>query len=137
MQNSKEGKLTTDQLRLAFSNLVRSARYGTQYQDELAWHCVDSLRKEINNPELASNNPSATQHKQRLTLTLISLISAVPLRVLVPLAGLLDPLVLDILEEVARESYLEEIKKEIMERVGDSEKQFCLDWWGKIASQVS
>lgn len=133
-----------DQLRLAFSNLVRSARFGTQYQDELAWHCVDSLRKAIQGPFLTvpQESPEASsrnQHRDRLCLTLISLIPAVPFRVLEPLTELLTSLILEAREgeKETSEIYLEEIKREIMERVGDGEKQFCLDWWSGLATSSS
>jgi hypothetical protein len=142
-QNAKEGKLSTDQLRLAFSNLVRSARSGTRYRDELAWYCVNSLKQEIQNIDaskdsLASDTqsssasaPAAAQRRHRLCLTLISLVSAVPLRVLVSLTEKLGRLITEAPEET-RGIFMEEVKQEIMERVGDAEKQFCLDWWGDL-----
>jgi len=49
----------------------------------------------------------------------------------VPLTDILARLIAEASEET-RSIFMEEIKQEIMERVGDAEKQFCLDWWGDL-----
>jgi len=132
LENSEKGKLTTDQLRLAFTNLVRSAKYGAKFRDELAWLCIDQLHKKIKKVDLKRNNGPGS-HGERLTLTLISLLSAVSSQILGPLTQILGPLLEEAGDKKCHSSLLEEIKVEIMERVGDADKKFLLDWWGQLA----
>ncbi|KAI9443299.1 hypothetical protein H4582DRAFT_2118240 [Lactarius indigo] len=99
LENSVDGKLTTSQLRLAFSALTSSAK--------------DARRR------------------HRLRLVLVSTLSALPLVVLPDaLAAVTDEIRDSKSEE--RTELVREVFKEIMENVGDREKEYCLRWWEEL-----
>ncbi|KZT11854.1 uncharacterized protein LAESUDRAFT_719793 [Laetiporus sulphureus 93-53] len=151
IENSGDGKLSTIQLRLAYAALVRSASAFRRAQtalserhtegDVLARFCIDSLLDAMRNTQGSSDFTSATEkHLQRLHLTLISSVSSVSLSLL--------PRVLDECKSVIisfsqsgdtsdseqqpsslRSELVQALFKEILESVGDAEKEFCVRWW--------
>ncbi|KAG9101613.1 hypothetical protein FS749_005151 [Ceratobasidium sp. UAMH 11750] len=128
LQNSDEDKLSTDQFRLAFQALVRSA--GSS-DDELSWFCVEELKVAINR---LSSEPSSGERLLRLQLALISSISAVPLSKLPPLLETIrDQLVHP---TTSKNALVKAAYHEIMERLGDREKDRALKWWMKIQSDI-
>ncbi|KAG8747605.1 hypothetical protein FRC10_000147 [Ceratobasidium sp. 414] len=83
-QNSNEDKLSTDQFRLAFQALVRSAGSSN---GELSWFCVEELKVAVD--RLSGRGPSGPA-----------------------------------------------VYHEIMERLGDREKDQALKWWMKIQNDI-
>ncbi|KIJ59494.1 hypothetical protein HYDPIDRAFT_118489 [Hydnomerulius pinastri MD-312] len=131
IDNSSEGKLTTPQLRLAYAALVKSA---SQSPDaSLAWFCLDTLLSFCQTP---SSSTEDLERKHRLHLALISSLSSLPL-ILLPRA--LEA-VRDIIEsasfsnpesEAKRGELVDALFGEIMERIGDAEKEYAVRWWNE------
>jgi hypothetical protein len=94
----------------------------------------DEIRKSAYNQETTG---VLNSQSRRLYLTLVSLLSAVSFQILEPLAQMIGESVRGLVDKELRLSFLEEIKSEIMERVGDEGKQFCLDWWSQLASDLT
>jgi hypothetical protein len=109
---------------LAFSALVRGAgSYGSK-DFYLARFCIDFLLQKLR----TLSTLSASSQLHRLHLSLISTISALPLSVL---PGVLDEIKGIILRETNddRKKILREaVFEEILERVGEMEKEFALRW---------
>jgi hypothetical protein len=121
MQNSADGKLTTAQLRLAFSALTSSASGNAPAMGQF---CLSSLLSALADHPAADSAP----RRHRLRLVLVSTLSALPLMVL--------PDALNAVSDAMRDSKGDEqrelgrdVFKEIMENVGDREKEYCLRWW--------
>ncbi|KAH9179328.1 hypothetical protein EDB89DRAFT_1926603 [Lactarius sanguifluus] len=121
LENSVDGKLTTSQLRLAFSALTSSASASTPAMGKF---CLSSLLSMLSG--LSANEDARRRH--RLRLVLVSTLSALPLAVLPDaLAAVAD----EIKDSKSKErtELAREVFKEIMENVGDREKEYCLRWW--------
>ncbi|KAJ7043901.1 hypothetical protein C8F04DRAFT_1070849 [Mycena alexandri] len=146
IENSVDGRLHTPQLRLAFAALVRSAcasaRSGELTDDAyaLAWYCVDALLDAIHalsGPDgaVSANNDDRLH---RLHLTLISVVPALPLKLL--------PRVLEEIGTILTrgrgaqsgsggggggeaKELVDAMFVEISERVGDREKELAMRWW--------
>ena len=173
LQNSVDGKLSTPQLRLAYSALVRSATMtstrapGDTYT--LAWYCVqlliDTIRDLSSPPRYTSQNPKGKGKAQekpeadnnatkvdgrihRLSLTLISTISSLPLtlilrgldeiRLIITAYSRDDGGVDDSNDEASqserkgrKKELLEALFAEILEKIGDREKEAAMKWWYK------
>ena len=173
LQNSVDGKLSTSQLCLAYSTLVRSATMtSTGVPDDtytLAWYCiqllVDTIRdlsplsytsrnskgKEKALPKTklaeADNNTMKTDERtHRLSLMLISTISSLPMSIML---RALDEVYVIIsayssssrdddgnLEGSSqserrrrKKELLEALFSEILEKIGDCEKEAAMKWW--------
>jgi hypothetical protein len=186
MQNSVDGKLSTPQLRLAYSTLVRSATMTSSGVPDdtytLAWYCVQLLVDTIRdlsyntsqNPkgkgkaqkklEADNNNndntmKAADDHIYRLSLMLISTISSLPIAIML---RALDEIFIIIRayssyyspsrddddsgvddddgshkdEEGSqserkgrKKELLEALFSEILEKIGDCEKEAAMKWW--------
>ncbi|EIW81326.1 hypothetical protein CONPUDRAFT_144146 [Coniophora puteana RWD-64-598 SS2] len=124
IENSEEGKLSTPQLRLAFSALVRGA--AKSVDTALAWFPLAAVLRAASAPGVD------TERVHRLHLALVSSIPSLPLRVLPraldAIAGVIDGLPR---EAYQRKELIDAVFDEIMERVGDREKEFALGWWGE------
>ncbi|KAH0586555.1 hypothetical protein J132_08258 [Termitomyces sp. J132] len=148
VQNSQDGRLSTAQLRLAYSALVRSASTSGSITEShrLGWYCITLILdviRELSLEERQGNNPDAAsrQRLHRLHLTLISTISSLPL-----------PLMIRALEEVrsiitkrrqsdsdverlgdgmeeGRKDLVDALFVEISEKVGEQEKEAAMRWW--------
>ena len=121
IQNSVDGKLTTPQLRLAYSTLTNSASGDAPAMGQL---CLSSLVS-------LSTGLSATrdaQRRHRLRLVLVSTLSALPLVVLPDGLNAVSDAIRDSKDE-ERWELVREVFKEIMENMGDLEKECCLRWW--------
>jgi hypothetical protein len=120
LENSVDGKLTTSQLRLAFSALTSSASASTPAMGKF---CLSSLLS-----TLSGLSKEDAQRRHRLRLVLVSTSSTLPLAVLPDaLAAVADEIRDSKSEE--RTELAREVFKEIMENVGDREKEYCLRWW--------
>jgi hypothetical protein len=121
VQNSVDGKLTTSQLRLAFSALTNSASASTPAMGKF---CLSSLLSMLSGLSAKED----AQRRHRLRLVLVSTLSALPLTVLPDaLAAVANEMKDSKGEE--RAELAREVFKEIMENVGDREKEHCLRWW--------
>ena len=121
VQNSVDGKLTTSQLRLAFSALTSSASASTPATGKF---CLSSLLSMLSSLSAKED----AQRRHRLRLVLVSTLSALPLTVLPDaLAAVANEMKDSKGEE--RSELVREVFKEIMENVGDREKECCLRWW--------
>ncbi|TFK39012.1 hypothetical protein BDQ12DRAFT_604733 [Crucibulum laeve] len=170
VENSVDGKLSTNQLRLAYSALVRSASASAYMLDvppdetyTLAWYCIEvlldtirellSMRQSSGNSKgkakLLEHEGKTEERLHRLHLMLISTIPSLPL-----------PLMLHALEEIRtviaaypqvdsgvviegaeeegnKKELVESLFKEILERVGDREKEAAIQWWYKYRPILS
>lgn len=127
LQCSEEGKLNTEQLRLAFSSLVLGAST-IDDNGTLAWFCIESLWQEIKKLDIHDLKQHA-QYK-RLVLTAVSLIPSLSFSpALLPrfLHELESLVVLEL--GVERNVLLEAIYEEILRRVGDDQRGLVLKWW--------
>ena len=171
-----EGKLSTSQLRLAYSTLVRSAAM-TSIEDPddsytLAWYCVQLLVDTIrdlsplsytsqNNPKIQGTLPpkklveADNDRTHRLSLMLISSISALPMTIMLRAlnevyiiisaypyssspsrddsSGADDGNIREGSEQSKRQGrkkeLLEALFSEILEKIGDCEKEAAMKWW--------
>ena len=136
LQNSVEGRLIGAQLRIAFAALVRSAgSCGTAEGDTLAWFCIQSLLDVLStlSPHLATGSNSPVQgdaeRAYRLRLMLVSSLPAIPLKLLPRGLEEIKKCIVDENEKGRREELIDEVLKEILERVGDREKVIVMKWW--------
>ncbi|KAJ7505504.1 hypothetical protein B0H11DRAFT_1796324 [Mycena galericulata] len=146
IENSIDGRLNTPQLRLAFASLVRSATASARPPNNpnsagdladdmytLAWYCVDALLDTIH--DLSAQDPSAVQDRlHRLHLTLISVVPALPLKLLPRLLEELQTILAT--RDVVLPDSAAKVKDlvdatflEISEKAGDREKEYLMRWW--------
>jgi hypothetical protein len=86
--------------------------------------CLSSLLSALTGLSEADDAP----RRHRLRLVLVSTLSALPLVVLPDaLNAVSDEIGASRGEE--RQQLVQEVFKEIMESVGDGEKEYCLRWW--------
>ncbi|KAJ2926403.1 hypothetical protein H1R20_g10695, partial [Candolleomyces eurysporus] len=178
VDNSVDGKLTTPQLRMAYTALVRSACAsatapdGVGYDEtfSLAWYCVqlllDTLSRLTTN-ELTNNDPGKGKGKgraatrdedtspnrvHRLHLTLISTLSALPLKLLGKALEEVYKIIITVKPTTAstyiestptlpsamtttgtttkrKRELVEALFGEILEGMGDREKGYAMAWW--------
>ncbi|KAF9071237.1 hypothetical protein BDP27DRAFT_1322576 [Rhodocollybia butyracea] len=158
IENSAQGKLSTSQLRIAYAALVRSASTsasapedgptGNPSQFTLAWYCIDALLSVI-------QDTVDIEQRHRLHLTLISCVSALPLsllgRVLEEIDGVLNKMRLedghvhensgdvgtvpDLEQGKHRTELVTVLYREVLEVVGDREKEYVVRWWAAFASR--
>ncbi|KAJ3502510.1 hypothetical protein NMY22_g18560 [Coprinellus aureogranulatus] len=159
IENSAEGKLNTTQLRMAYAALVRSAcacgGNSIQGSDEpqtyaLGWYCVhllldtihtiaDTQKKSDKGKGKAREEPpqedTSPERLHRLELTLVSTLSSLPLPLL---AKALDEVLklltgedAEVLGKEKREEVVKALFEEILEGVGDREKEYAMVWWYK------
>ncbi|KAL5501595.1 hypothetical protein ACEPAH_8855 [Sanghuangporus vaninii] len=155
LENARDGGLTTPQLRLAYAALVRSASTGrnpchpssamhrtsrspfslhgwngSAVDEEfsgdpaLAWLCVEQLLRAH-----AATINETPQTRTALSLTLISLIPNVSLVLLPRVLGEIERVVDGELEPERRRVLIENVFEEILERVGDAEREVAMRWW--------
>ncbi|VDC04494.1 unnamed protein product [Peniophora sp. CBMAI 1063] len=117
LENSADEKLSTTQLRLAFSALVSSAATSSR---ALAHHALSAI--------LALIQTSPPAQKQRLRLALISSLSGLDLPLLSIFADRARETILAAgVEE--RDELWEELFKELVVNSGDREKEWAMRWW--------
>lgn len=123
IQNSEDGKLTTAQLRLAYSALTNSASGNAPAMGQ---YCLSSLLSVL--ADLSASDDDTAKQLHRLRLVLVSTLSALPLSVLPDALNAVSGAIRDSRGEEQRE-LAREVFKEIMENVGDREREHCLRWW--------
>ena len=124
--------MSTDQLRLAYAALVRSASANAIFNSNpntlaLSQYCISALLYAIS--QTHDRGQSA-----RLSLTLISTLPSLPLSLIPQTLASIKELILAIDVEERREERIEMVNnlfEEIVQRVGDREKEFVMRWWFK------
>lgn len=99
--------------------------------------CIDLLVAAIQTVEPSSSSPPPKSSEfddqdqaHRLNLTLISTLPSLPLPVLTRTLGLIRDILLSLpAGSDARKELVEDLFAEILERVGDREKEFAMKWW--------
>lgn len=122
-QNSSERRLNVTQLRLAFTVLVKSA--SLTRDPALAWLCVSSILATCK--ELRQD----IDRRHRLHLALISSVSSLPLALLPQALSAVKDVIDGALNDASRKELVEALFQEIMENVGDAEKEYVVHWWNE------
>ena len=122
--------MSTEQLCLAYSNLARATRQSGSRQSTRVSLCIDHLISVIHSAP--TENAQSDEYKKRLILTLISVMSAVPFRLLPRVLDEVKLAVADAPDSEWKEELLEKVRQEIMDQVGDAEKEYCLNWWNEL-----
>ena len=132
VQNSDERHLSTDQFRLAYHSLVRSA--SSSHDDASAWLCLEALLGALQDTQ---DTAKRDKHK-RLALTLVSLISAVNLPLLEPTLAAVET---ELLSKSAEQAHKREMEKEVHDQilghVGDAQKEVALKWWLDLRERLN
>ncbi|KAF5374139.1 hypothetical protein D9615_008886 [Tricholomella constricta] len=147
IENSQDGRLSTAQLRLAYAALVRSAcsfnSTASTGSHQLGWYCISlilDMIRELSQPELEE---SARERVQRLHLTLISTVPSLPLPLMIRALEEIRSIITTrsqsdsgvggvgdgVEEERRRKELVDALFTEILERVGDREKEAAIRWW--------
>ena len=124
LQNSARCKLTTAQLRLACSALTSSASGNAPAMGQF---CLSSLLPALSDL-LATTDDDGARRRHRLRLVLVSTLSALP-PVMLPEALSAVSDAIRVSKDEERRELAREVFEEIMENVGDREKECCLRWW--------
>lgn len=122
-QNSSDGRLNITQLCLAFAVLVKSA--SLTRDPALAWLCISSILAKCN--EL----PPDLNRRHRLHLALISSLPSLPLTLLPQALSAVKDVIDGIPNDAMRKELVEALFREIMENVGDREKEYAVHWWNE------
>ncbi|KAJ3850651.1 hypothetical protein EV368DRAFT_44806 [Lentinula lateritia] len=156
IQNSAESKLSTSQLRIAYTALVRSACSPvspTRYESDelsqytLAWYCISELLSALQS--LGKEIPDLEQ-KHRLHITLIACVSALPLSLLgrffEEINGVLrvdreskdfEDMESSTTQDQNRTELIQALYRELSQMVSDEEKEYVLRWWSAFAAENS
>ncbi|KAL5635454.1 hypothetical protein ACGC1H_004296 [Rhizoctonia solani] len=130
LRNSEDDRLSTDQLRSAFQALVRSA---STHEPDLGWLCVEQLVSTLK--QLVAKGSAVNQDQiLRLQLALISAIPAVSTTKLLPMLDIVyDQITVN---NASRGTLAEAAYREIVDRLGDREKDIALRWWMSVKSDA-
>ncbi|QRW27597.1 trafficking protein MON1 [Rhizoctonia solani] len=128
-QNSEEDRLSTDQLRLAFQALVRSASF---HEPELGWFCIEQIVGAIK--QLTGKGPEKQDQILRLQLALVSAVPSISPSKLLPILDIVYDQIRS--SSASRSTLSEAAYHEIVERLGDREKDIALRWWMGVKSAI-
>jgi hypothetical protein len=107
--------------------------------------CVDTLLSAIHNilATSAQSSPptsNARDRLHRLHLTLISTLSSLPLallpRTLCTIRSIILSLPAKVDEDKRRNELIKELFKELLEKVGDKEKELAMRWWYEVREEL-
>ena len=139
MQHSADGRLTTDQLRLAYSSLVKGAVSCSPPTDgTLAWFCIQLLIDRINGLTLQHEGVEASSEElRRLRLTLLSTVPSIslPSPLLGQLLSAIDVVIRNEPLEQERSALLAAMYEVILREVGDGEREFVMRWWFALSEE--
>ncbi|KAI6005352.1 hypothetical protein EDC04DRAFT_2882826 [Pisolithus marmoratus] len=124
IENSAEDKLNTTQLCLAFAALVKSA--SASGDPALAWFCIESVSTACKESSPAFDGDRV----HRLHLALVSSVSSLPLALLSRALLVVDGII-EGTDGTKRDELLEALFQEIINNVGDAEKEFAVCWWNE------
>ncbi|KAH9841383.1 uncharacterized protein C8Q71DRAFT_803106 [Rhodofomes roseus] len=136
LENSSDGKLDTSQLCLAYAAVVRSAtalgqnRASQSDGEVLARFCVERLLDAIH--QAGGSREPSSEDLHRLHLTLIATVSSVSLVLLPRILGECKAVITSLSDSSAstrRRESTQALFREISEKVGDAEKEYCMRWW--------
>ena len=122
-QNSSDGRLNVTQLCLAFAVLVKSA--SLTRDPALAWLCISSTLATCK--ELLQD----IDRRHRLHLALISGLPSLPLALLPQALSAVKDVIDGTPNDANRKELVEAVFQEIMENVGDAEKEYVVRWWNE------
>ena len=122
-QNSSDGRLNVGQLCLAFATLVKSA--SLTRDPALPWLCISSILATCK--ELMQGD----DRRHRLQLALISSLSSLPLALLPQALSAVQDIIDGAPNDANRKELVEALFKEIMENIGDAEKEYVVRWWNE------
>ncbi|KAG8880892.1 hypothetical protein FRB98_004696 [Tulasnella sp. 332] len=128
LQNSDEGRLSPEQLTLAYSSLVNGARVVDMALTQL---CVEKLLDALKRSKNDAPAPTAVDKKQkhRLQYVLISSISAVGAPLLRPLLLNVKRMVLEEADAEARIEMKAAVFHQVLDKMADAEKGVAMRWW--------
>ncbi|KAF8073411.1 hypothetical protein FPV67DRAFT_1477676 [Lyophyllum atratum] len=154
IENSQDGRLSTAQLRLAYAALVRSASSSGSAASNpeegqlLGWYCItlilDTIRElSAKGRKEDSVSTDSRERLHRLHLTLISTVPSLPLPLMIRALDEIRSIITrgtqsdsgagkvgdDVEEERRRKELVDALFAEILERVGDREKEAAMRWW--------
>ena len=95
----------------------------------LAWLCIEQLLHAL------SSSSSSPQTHQALSLTLISIIPNVSLQLLPRVLQEVERVVDNEKEPRKRRVLIESVFEEILERVGDAEREVAMTWWFEVVKK--
>ncbi|KAG9315619.1 hypothetical protein JVU11DRAFT_3261 [Chiua virens] len=121
LENSSDGRLNVTQLCLAFAVLVKSA--SLTRDPALAWLCISSVLDTCKG--LSDDN----DRRHRLHLALISSLPSLPLVLLPQALSAVKDIVNGAPSDANREELVEALFREIMDNIGDKEKEYAVCWW--------
>ena len=140
LQHSANGRLTTDQLRLAYSSLVKGAVSCSPPTDgSLAWFCIQLLVDKINGLTLRPDGLEASSEElRRLRLTLLSTVPSIslPSPFLARLLSAIDVMIRNEPLEQERSALLAAMYEVILREVGDGEREFVIRWWFALLEEL-
>ncbi|KAI0320160.1 hypothetical protein OF83DRAFT_656818 [Amylostereum chailletii] len=122
LENSADDKLNTAQLRLAYAALVGSASASSP---ALAQYCMAELHTAVS----SIITEEEAQRRHRLHLTLVSTLSALPIALLPSTLDMILAAISSLSDDEERMELVEAVFTEILERVGDREKEYTMRWW--------
>jgi hypothetical protein len=139
-QNSPDDRLTTDQLRLAYSSLVKGAASCSPPEDgSLAWFCIQLLIEKIDGLTSKSDgSQERSEELRRLRLTLLSTVPSIslPSQLLGQLLSAIDLLIREEPLEQEKSTLLAAMYEVILREVGDTEREFVMRWWFTLLEGV-
>ncbi|KAG8983105.1 hypothetical protein FRB93_007662 [Tulasnella sp. JGI-2019a] len=124
LRNAEEGRLSIEQLILAYSSLVNGARVVDVALTQL---CVEKLLDALSVARKSDTPPTGGSH--RLDFVLISLISAVGAPLLGSLLREITQVILGEDDPIVREKLGLAAFQQVMEKVADAEKTVAMHWW--------
>ncbi|KAK7690115.1 hypothetical protein QCA50_006763 [Cerrena zonata] len=138
-ENSGDNQLSPIQLSLAYAALVRCAgTFGRNTEntthsdlqsrsgDAFAWYCLQTLIDLIRS--ISSERPSS-DYLHRLHLALVATLPSVSLILLPRLLEAIHILAVKNAEPEKKGELVDTMFKEILENIGDQEKEYAMRWW--------
>lgn len=139
LQNSANGRLTADQLRLAYPSLVKGAASCSPPEDgPLSWFCIQLLIDKIIGLTSKPGSKAGSEELRRLRLTLLSVVPSIslPSPLLDRLLSAIGLLVRKESSEQERSILLAAMYEVIVSEVGDAEREFVMRWWFSLLEKL-
>ncbi|KAG8969381.1 hypothetical protein FRC03_003072 [Tulasnella sp. 419] len=136
LTNSSEGGMSTEQLCLAFSSLLNSARH---LDLALAQLCIDKVWDKIEAVAAGSNPEQSSSQEQahKLRLALVSSISAASSRLLPDLLQRLRSTMLDEKDIRRKKELVSAAFKQVSVGAADADREIVMRWWLKLREEMN